>query len=483
MVKDDTMRVLQLVDHDAQWEFNVQRAGVDPVILNKFNFSLPKYIDTISALIFSDGAGADFVARCQCGEVEGDNKIGMVCPICGTPATKSNLLDDNNLVCKNWLSCPSQLPNGWLAPKVYLNLALWLTYDKAAKRNYLDDILDVTATLPFDLTDVIKGQGFQYFHDNFDRIIDYFVNDHHIISKKPDTPSMRWFIQLNRARVFCHYIPVLNAAINPIMSLDNGGNSKNKFSDTTADHILKAVTSLSRLEFSPKRKNALYYAEKTAYKAFKDVINYVEEATTKYVSTKKAIPRTHIFGSRFHWSFRGVVIPLVGPHIYDELHIPWKMAVNTFRVHLTGILLNKYKMSINEATSRVRQALQFVDPLISTILKQMIEDSEFKGIACLWNRPPSIRDGAVMLKYITKIKEDLEDSCISMSSIDVALPNADFDGDNLAGIIITENEMVRAFRNLSPSMLIFDRNTGEVSDEIGIHKSLSMTWNDFLGTV
>ena len=44
-----------------------------------------------------------------------------------------------------------------------------------------------------------------------------------------------------------------------------------------------------------------------------------------------------------------------------------------------------------------------------------------------------------------------------------------------------ETEMVRAFKSLSPDQLIFNRNTGEVSDEIGVHKTLSMTWNNFLG--
>jgi hypothetical protein len=59
----------------------------------------------------------------------------------------------------------------------------------------------------------------------------------------------------------------------------------------------------------------------------------------------------------------------------------------------------------------------------------------------------------------------------------------DFDGDNLAGVLILETEMARAFKHLSPSYLIFNRNTGDVSNEIGIHKTLSISWNSFLETV
>jgi len=46
-----------------------------------------------------------------------------------------------------------------------------------------------------------------------------------------------------------------------------------------------------------------------------------------------------------------------------------------------------------------------------------------------------------------------------------------------------ETEMVRAMRNLSPSSLIYNRNTGEVSSEIGIHKTTAITWNAFLEEV
>ena len=427
-LSDDTVRVLQLINHDSQFEMNQNQSGVNPIILNKIDLSDPKYIDILSDLIFSDGSGADFIARCQCGETEGNNKTGMICPICETVVARANLLDDDNLVCQNWLSCPPELPNGWLTPKIYLNLSNWLSYNKGT-RNYLDDILDVDSEIPFELKDVIDGQGFGYFYNNFDRIIDYFVYNHPVISKKPDTTAMRFCLSLNKDRLFCHYIPILNAAVNPIVSSEDVGPNKKQYSDITADHILKAAVSLSRLEFSPKRKNREVHVERTTFKAFKDIIAYVEEATSKYISKKKAIPRTHIFGSRFHWSFRAVVVPIIGPHHYYELHVPWKMAVNTLRVHVMGALCREHHMSINQATSKVRQALQIVDHDVKAIMDRMIVESPFPGIPCVWDRPPSIRDGSVMLKYWTKIKTDLEDSCVGISSLDVALPNADFDGD------------------------------------------------------
>jgi hypothetical protein len=420
---DDTVRVLQLVDHDAQYELTRDRSGIEPIILNRFDLSNPDYIDQLSDLIFSDGTGADFIAKCQCGALEGNNKIGMTCSLCDSIVSQNNLLDEDNLVCRNWLEAPKDLPNGWLAPKVYLNLANWLSYDKGRK-NYLDDILDVDSLTPFDIADVVRGKGFGYLYDHFDRIMTFFILDHPVISKKADTPSMKFFLSMYKDRLFCHYIPILNSAISPIVSPDNGSGNKRRYSDVTADDILKAAISLSRLEHSPKKKNRQLYVERTAFQAFKSIISYVETSTKNYVSAKKAIPRTHIFGSRFHWSFRGVVTPIVGPHDYDELHIPWRMAVNTLRVHLYGVLCTKYGLSINQTVAKVRQALQAVDQDILDIINKMIEDSPFPGLPCVWDRPPSIRDGSVMLKFWTKIKTDIDDSSVGITPIDVALPNA-----------------------------------------------------------
>jgi hypothetical protein len=479
---DSTTRILKLVDHDAQYEMTETRSGIEPIILNKSDLSDPNYIDRLSDLIFSDGAGADFIAKCQCGETEGNNKVGMICPFCDTEVSKKNILDEDNLVCRNWLSCPKELPNGWLTPKIYLMLASWLSYDKG-KRNYIDDILDVETPIPFEIADVVKGKGFAYFYDNFDRIIIYFIVDHPTFSKKPETISMKYCLTLYRDRIWCHYIPILNSAINPIITNEGTGSSKKRYSDVTADHILSAGISLSRLEFSNKKRDHMRHVERTAFKAYKDIINYFEESTKKYISTKKAIPRTHIFGSRFHWSFRGVIVPIVGPHMYYELHIPWRMAVNTLRVHIKGILMREYQMNISDTEKKVREALNRVDPDIKQIMDRLIEESPFPGLPCLWDRPPSIRDGSVMLKFWTVIKTDLDDSSIGMSPLDVALPNADFDGDSLAGILIPETEMVKSMRNLSPSALIYNRNTGEVSSEIGIHKTCAITWNSFLGSV
>lgn len=425
MVPGKPHRILSLVNHDTQFELNRDVVGNDPFILNRVDLTESNYIETIATHVFSDGTGADFTARCQCGETEGNNKIGMTCPICKTEVSSINLLDSNNLVCKNWLSAPSQLPGGWLTPKIYLNLADWLSYE-GKKRNYLDDILDVDAITPYDIIDEIPGKGFTYLYENFNRIIEFFAYKHPVISKKPETKAMLSCLALYQDRIFCHYVPILNAAITPIIKSEGAGASQNRYSDVTADFVLRAAISLSSLEFSSKKKaRNIEYVERTAYMAYRDIIDYVEESTKKYIAVKKAIPRTHIFGNRCHFSFRGVVVPITRPHLPYEIHMPWAMAVNSLRPLIKGRLHRDYGLTINEVSLKFQRALQVIDPDIRKIMNDLIGESKYPGLPVVWDRPPSIRDGSVMLKYVTVIKDDIHDKSIGITPIDAALPNVD----------------------------------------------------------
>lgn len=56
-------------------------------------------------------------------------------------------------------------------------------------------------------------------------------------------------------------------------------------------------------------------------------------------------------------------------------------------------------------------------------------------------------------------------------------------GDSLAGILIPETEMVHAMKGMSPARLVYSKNGGSVSSEIGLHSTMSVTWASFLQVV
>jgi len=114
---------------------------------------------------------------------------------------------------------------------------------------------------------------------------------------------------------------------------------------------------------------------------------------------------------------------------YDELYFPWGIAVNLLKLHILGRLMRKHNMTVGEATVRHVKSLIQHDPLIDQIMKDLIHECkpDFPGLPILFNRPPSIKRGAVQLLYCSRVKPELEDKTINISTLILRDPNADFD--------------------------------------------------------
>jgi hypothetical protein len=277
-----------------------------------------------------------------------------------------------------------------------------------------------------EIANVVNGRGFQYLRDNFDRLMDFFINDHPKISEKSESKTMRFFLDMYKDVIWCRYIPIMPAALNPITSRDPDSVQASRQIDPITTHVMEAASILSEIDFGTKRrKDRQLKVERQVWAAYQAIIAYNEEATRKFHSTKKAIPRTQMLGARMHLTFRAVIGPIIGEHVHDELHIPWSIGVNTLRVHIIGILQNRYDYMLVDAQRIHSRAITTYDKTVDDIMKSLIEESPCHGLPVLWHRPPSIRDGNVMLKRVTRIKTDINDPSISMTPIDVALPNAD----------------------------------------------------------
>lgn len=477
---DITWRILPPIHYDYHYERNQSRSSV----LDSFDFAAEGFSDLIRASVFHTSSEVDFVASCQCEHLRGNSLIGMTCPECGTKVEVRWDTDNDHLRFKNWVSCPEGLPNGWLNPRVYVMLHKWLGHKKIGESSsYLDDILDITTPIPFEISEVVKEKGFGYLFANFDRIMSFFLNEFRPTSKKPSTEYVRAYLKMYTDVIWCHYIPLAPDVLHPILSKEGSEATKRRYSDTRADCVLRAIAGLSRLRHNKKKNDYRKDVEKTAFRAYKELITYRDEITDVVADGKKALPRSHMVGARLHWTYRTVITPINGPHNPDELHVPWKLLVNTLRVHIEGILGREYGLTINQIATKHTNALLKYDEDIHKIILRLIEESPFPGLPTLWHRPPTIREGSIMELFITKVKTDLTDDTISTAPIIGKPSNQDYDGDNMIGTLLIEVDMANAFMSLHPSSLIMSRNTPAVTDQIGIHKELSITWNSYLGMV
>ena len=429
-------RILKLINLEEMFS-----KAPDPVVLNEYDFTAPGYAEVLNSKLFSKAGPVAYVASCACGKLKEDYFRGRICPVCHTPVISDMEAESGHLLHRVWISAPDvPLRKGetrdvydpnreiyWMHPHIYRVLVKWLHYGRKSETNFLDDILNPYNKLHPDLAPFIKGRGFRYFYENFDKIMWTFCNEFKPTSKK--NPQLIWhFIQENRDKIFCRHLPVLASALHPIVSADpNADPSKTRhFVDESSKYILEAANGLSFLTHAtwmPRKRDDV---DEAVWQAYKSYIEYNEIIIATRLSRKKSLMRQHLFGARFHQSARAVIVPIVGQHDYDELHMPWTIMVNMLRPMLTNRLLRR-GYDINTIYERFHHAMFGFDVEIYQILNDLIKECPYKGIPVLFNRNPSLKRGSIQMLYITRVIPDVEDNSIRMSVLVLRDQNADFD--------------------------------------------------------
>lgn len=439
---NEKRRIVKLLNFDQLFA----QQNDDAIILNTIDFSQPDYSQKLSENVFSRASDLDFIARCECEHLQGNYYIGDICPKCHTEVTLDMEASGGHLRHKAWIAAPKAI-KGWLNPVVHMLLARWLSYGKRVKTsntnargevtgkgkkrkgNWLDDILDVTTPIPPELAGFITGKGFNYLYDNFDFIMEHFLYHHKQTANKKGRDLIAFFLSDNRDKLFCRYMPVLSSALHPIVMSEGTSDNRKRYVDKNCQYVLAAAETLSYLEYSPKRQKKEYDIEVATYGAYQNHMAYIFDISKKHLSEKRSLPRMHIFGSRLHLTFRGVIVPLIGQCAMDELHVPWKIAVNLLRLQIIGRLMRVYGMSMGEAYNRQQAAIQRYDELIDQIMNDLIRECPYKGLPVLFGRNPSIRSGSVACMFITVIKKIPTDETIGISAMALPLANGDYDGD------------------------------------------------------
>lgn len=422
-------RILRLKDYTLLY-----RTAPDPVVLDRINFRAPNYGDQLRNYVHAKGSEFTFVASCDCKYRQGNYWEGMTCPVCKTPVVQGIAQFSGQLVHRVFLEAPDHIP-GFLHPVVYTMLTKWLSAGK--KLNYIDIITNPSLELPRELQGIVLGRGWRYLHDNFDFLMHHFAYVHPTTSKKAHVNTYMAMISKYRHLVFQRYLPVLSSILHPIIvsaasSEDTPEKQKKQQRqdvDAASAYVLQAANTLAYIRYQRSPRTSFVKTEKAVCEAYHAYIQYTRDIIDQKLSKKPSLPRRHMKGSRLHLTYRTVIVPIAGAHSYDELHLPWSVAVNLFRVHILNFLINRYGYSGADAVEMQHAALVKYNPIIHEILNWFIANAAMgPGVRTLFNRNPSLKRGSVQMLRITKIKTDPDDDTIAMSTLVTSDANADFDG-------------------------------------------------------
>lgn len=416
-----------------------------------------------------------FIPSCEGGCLKGKFYEGLTCSKCGTVVTTEFI---DHLAHQAWLSIPENMPPV-LHPVWYHILKDWTRVKQAA--SLIELILDASldknknpTKLPEGVTHVITGRGFSYFYQNVDTIMQFLFSYY---AKKKSTPWVRQFYLLYRDIMFTTKLPILHSSLHPMVK----GSSTLKYADPISRGIVKAAYNLSAIAFKVHSTTiSINDIDISLYGIYRSVIDYYVKIISDKLGTKYALLRKHCLGTRCHFTSRSVIVPISGAHRFDEVHLPWKLVVNTFKLEIINVLANRYKLSTADAESMHISSLTVYNKLIHDVLLTLMDEHPYKAFPFLIGRNPTLRLFSIQLLYCTHIKTDVHDETIGISPGNVTGYNADFDGDEMWLLNIKESAMVAELQTIHPRETVLDTNSLNVSTLITPTKQTLITMQRFL---
>lgn len=461
--------------------------GHDPVIVNHLNNRTTDEKENINSTVYTTiGDVYNNIPSCQCGKKKGKFRLGEICGNCGEPVKE---IIEEYLENRVWIKQPVGV-----APLI--NPQVWLMlrerFSLGNKKPAFEVIQYMTDT-GYREPPMHKGtkkvnefiaefntwrrgpRNYNTFVENFDYYMECLFNSN-VLKKKDVGNNLKDLIDANRDKIFCSYVPVPNKSLLVIEESPYG-----KYIDKSLTAAIDAIRLLTGIDEDEEANRNTGIKQNRVSKALTNLSEYYKQTYKELMSPKEGIFRKHVFGTRVDYSFRTVISSLTGPHRYDEIHVPWAVAINVLYNHIASKLMHK-GYSPNEIFTFINQYNLEYHPEMEKILKELIKEAGPRGIPCLVNRNPSLGRGSIQRVYITKVKTNTRDITTSISILICPAMNADFDGDAINFVLLLDRNAEFKARKLAPETNIFDLNSiHEASDVVQLPKPVAGTIANWLG--
>lgn len=451
---------------------DIEKLPTPPQIINDPQLPLRAFLDQdptfdiVKALMVTECKDdyIDSTPTCQCGFLKARYHVakkgfrGTVCPNCESDVQSPMI---RGFVSDTWIQVPEGV-DSFILPVAYGMLReMFVQADFNAIEyliNHRYEVKNPNNRAYQRFLDLGISRGYNHFLRNFWPIIDTLMEQNYFGGCKLKRRSIYRYLTLVQDSLFPKIMPLPSKR-----SIITEESNKAKYAvDGYAKAIDAARTLYDLMEKEERRK--LVGGEVSIQAKEYHVVKAMQLFNEYHVFTDRAILckkegwyRKQIFGTRVAPSYRGVVISIADVHEYDEIRMPWKMAIATYRTMLISKLEKKYSLTQNECEGILIRALNQFDPQIDEIFEEIIAESfaateaGTAALATLLGRNPTLNLRSIQALAITKIKKDIHDNTISISLLILAAPNCDFDGDNLNGTPILSRADWDKARMLHPS--------------------------------
>lgn len=386
-----------------------------PIIINDYETTSISDKNFIRDLIYTkyDNDVLSSIPRCNCpntaNPIIGADRQGEYCPNCNTKVTARF---DDELESILWVRAPEGV-------EPFINPRIWHDI-KATLGNRRVDILSWLTNTAYkpknggkpEILTKLEELGIKRGYNNFVRNFDTYIgliSEMKEFKRKPRMRSLLKFIDNHRSKLLTRYLPCPNRALFVVEPT----NVEKTYMDLIGIGAIDAITLMTSIDV-PGQTVALHARENRTSKYLTNMGIYQENYLRKNIAKKGGTYRKHIVSSRMAPSFRAVISSITDPHDFEQIIIPWAIAMTIFQPHLENIFL-KNGLTANEILEIFNKYINKYDERLYQIMRKILYDYTDKGFPTLWNRNPTLGRSSILMLFIGDIKKDVGDPTVSMS--------------------------------------------------------------------
>ncbi len=341
---------------------------ITPIIINNFPITRTEDRDHLNNLIFTtyEGDTLSPLPTCPppCGKLTGEYNVGLTCPDCGGEVLS---VKDRPLEPKLWIAAPESVST-LIHPVFYQIFSnIFTRHNSNIFEWMVDSSYQCDPIIEIEKIKAIPGykRGVNYFHEHFDELFAALIAMK-IPKIKPDREALVELVQKYRNIIFTKVLPI-PSSLNFVNERSGGDTT---YADKTDNDAIEAIRTIASLYHSVTQVTPML-AERRAMKANKQLATYYWTYTKVPLTDKLGALRKHVFGSRLFFTARAVISSYYRVHKYDELILPWGVAVSMMRLHIQSRLI-RMGMTAHEAVIFVTRHLRRYHKTIDDIFKEFI---------------------------------------------------------------------------------------------------------------
>lgn len=453
---------------------------IEPIILNNFRSTTTSMREVIhNMLITTYGKkvmSIDPVPSCYCTNLKGVQLLNQQCDICNQRVLKRH---EHGLISYVWFESPDGTetlisPVAWNMLSAPISTGKWdgLLWLLTTKGNLPRD-----ATAKQKAAKALRSGLKRGLHENLanpEKMFEFIISNASPASngtKPSKRDELAEFIERFKHTFFSTRLalPTRASFIIEKTETTDWANSE------PMGLIMEAVSSClaAANETNPEK------ATNRSVTACKYLADYYK-AMFSVVGKKGKMLRGMHFGGRNNYTIRAVITSMSEPHDYNTMHIPASQAIVALEIQIRNILINKLGFSDTEAVNFIRRNTRKPSAEMMEILEHLVSLTENgKGFPVLATRYPSLDPASTQLFYVNGFTE----RGIRISNITLKGPNADFDGDEYTLQILTDMEIIRMFKAMSPHFSFINYSKPDsVTANISMPKQIAGIWANYIRT-